>query len=342
MGSGNEEILMVNDILGHPTSSDGKQIRLISNGDGTFYIASTPTDGAGDALVLSQGWDPVNLVSVKLKVDPTGQLYIANPGSGGGGGTSTVVGTVSVGNFPALQAVSGTVSIIDTGTGTGNVVVTNFPATQTVAGTVTLSGTQTVVSVNPVPTGTNTIGSINTIPSGTQTVTGSVSVINFPATQPVSGTVTLSGTSTITGNITSTPSGTQTVTGTVSVSDFPATQAVSGTVAISGTSTITGAVTTTPSGTQTVAGTITAQGTVTIIDSGTGTANVTGTVTTVPSGTQVVSEPVIELSQASILSTASSLYFEAQNRRWIQERTYLQAFASSLAALDPMRGYEIR
>lgn len=52
----------------------------------------------------------------------------------------------------------------------------------------------------------------------------SVSVTNFPATQPVNGTVNV-------GNFPVT----QPVSGAVSVSNFPATQAVSGTVGISGT-----------------------------------------------------------------------------------------------------------
>lgn len=62
---------------------------------------------------------------------------------------------VQVSNFPATQAVSGSVS------------VSNFPATQSVSGTVTANA------------GT-----------GTFAVSGSVSVSNFPATQTVSGTVT--------------------------------------------------------------------------------------------------------------------------------------------------------
>lgn len=58
---------------------------------------------------------------------------------------------------------------------------------------------------------------------GSITIDGSVSVSNFPATQPVSGTVTVQQATAANLNAT--------ITGSVSVSNFPATQPVSGTVA---------------------------------------------------------------------------------------------------------------
>jgi hypothetical protein len=61
------------------------------------------------------------------------------------------------------------------------------------------------------------------------TVTGSVSVTNFPTTQPISGSVSVSNfpaTQAVTGTFWQT---TQPVSGSVSVSNFPATQAVTGT-----------------------------------------------------------------------------------------------------------------
>jgi hypothetical protein len=149
-------------------------------------------------------------------------------------GTQTVDGTISVANFPATQAVSGTLGATQSGSWT--ISVDNLPATQTVAGTI----------------------SVANLPA-TQTVDGTISVGNFPATQAVSGTVTnvpsgtqsiagtvtsvQSGTYTVAGSVTAVPSGTQTVDGTISVANFPATQAVSGTVtaAPSGTYTMTGA-----------------------------------------------------------------------------------------------------
>jgi hypothetical protein len=63
----------------------------------------------------------------------------------------------------------------------------------------------------------------------TQPVSGSVSVSNFPATQPVSGSVSVSNfpaTQAVTGTFFQ---ATQPVSGSVSVSNFPATQAVTGT-----------------------------------------------------------------------------------------------------------------
>lgn len=66
----------------------------------------------------------------------------------------------------------------------------------------------------------------------TLTPLSSVSVSNFPATQPISGTVAVTQSTSpwvISGAVTSTPSGTQTVSGSVSVSNFPASQAVTGT-----------------------------------------------------------------------------------------------------------------
>lgn len=133
-----------------------------------------------------------------------------------------VSGSVSVSNLPATQPVSGSVS------------VSNFPATQPVSGTVGASslpalpagtnvighvivdsaGSVAITSLPSLPAGTNTIGGaqlvdaagtnkaaidasgnlqakINNFPA-TQTVSGSVSVSNFPATQPVSGSVSVS------------------------------------------------------------------------------------------------------------------------------------------------------
>jgi hypothetical protein len=57
----------------------------------------------------------------------------------------------------------------------------------------------------------------------TQPVSGSISVANFPATQPISGSVSVTG---------ALPAGANAI-GSVSVSNFPASQAVSGTVAVS-------------------------------------------------------------------------------------------------------------
>ena len=143
----------------------------------------------------------------------------------------TVGGTVTVGNFPASQAV--TFSAV-----TGSVSVLNFPASQavtftdasltntqlrasavTVGGTVTVGNSLTISSL-PAISGTVTIG------AGTAQI-GSVtaSISNFPATQPVSLTTLpalVAGTAQI-GSVTASISGTVPVSGTF----FQATQPAS-------------------------------------------------------------------------------------------------------------------
>lgn len=78
---------------------------------------------------------------------------------------------------------------------------------------------------------------------GSLTIDGSVSVSNFPATQPVSGTITANagtGTMNVSVQNASIPvtdnGGSLTIDGSVSVSNFPATQPVSGTVELGATS----------------------------------------------------------------------------------------------------------
>ena len=116
---------------------------------------------------------------------------------------SNAIGSVSVSNFPSTQAVSGTVA------------VSNFPATQPISaaslplpsgastsalqsnvqsapGTpqtmaITVQGNASGVAL-PV-SGSVSVSSLPSIPAGSNAI-GSVSVSNFPSTQPVSGTVT--------------------------------------------------------------------------------------------------------------------------------------------------------
>lgn len=97
-------------------------------------------------------------------------------------GVKTQVVTLDVGGSGAESLVSGTVPV------SGSVTVSNFPDTQpvSIAATVPVSGTfwqatQPVSIAAAVPVTDN---------GGSLTVDGSVSVSNFPATQPVSGTVT--------------------------------------------------------------------------------------------------------------------------------------------------------
>ena len=106
---------------------------------GHILVNSSTQDGAGTDITSTT-------VSTKQGLD----VNVIN--------TVPVSGSVSVSNLPAIQTVTGTVSV----TGS-SVAVSNFPPTQAVSGTVSVTGS-------------------------------SVSVSNFPATQVVSGSVSVSGT----------------------------------------------------------------------------------------------------------------------------------------------------
>lgn len=160
-------------------------------------------------------------------------------------GGGDFVGSVTVTNFPAVQAVSGTVTVVQPSGVNLHVDIDNFPSTQNV----------NVTNASLAVTGT--------FFQATQPISGSVSVSNFPATQPVSGSVSVSNfpaTTTVvqtlgsnlhvdidnfpsTQNVNVTNASlavtgtffqaTQPVSGTVAVSNFPATQPVSGSVSVS-------------------------------------------------------------------------------------------------------------
>ena len=105
-----------------------------------------------------------------LVTDASGNLKVD---IAAGSVTTVISGSVTVGNFPAIQPVSFA----------GSVTVGNFPATQPVSGTITaLQGTSPwVVS-----------GSVTALPSGIQPISGSVAVTNFPASQLIAGSVAVS------------------------------------------------------------------------------------------------------------------------------------------------------
>lgn len=165
-------------------------------------------------------------------------------------GTSVITGSTSILNFPATQTVTFNQASVTFGTAviTGSASILNFPATQTVtfsqasitfgliSGTVTANPTGTQIISGSVTLGASTaqIGSVTASISGTPSVTfgtavitGSTSILNFPATQTVTFTqasVTF-GTAVITGS--TSILGTATITGSTSILNFPATQAVS-------------------------------------------------------------------------------------------------------------------
>lgn len=194
------------------------------------------------------------LTDEELRATPvpvSGTIAVSNPGLTDTQLRATPVpvsGTVSatVSNFPVTQPVSGTVTATQ---GTTPWVTDGSAHTQPISGSVTAvqaTGTNlhTVVDSGAVtasqPTGTNlhTVVDSGTVivtqatPANLNaTVIGSVSVSNFPSSQPVSGTVAVTQ-STYPWQVDGSGH-TQPVNGSVSVSNFPATQPVSGTVTIS-------------------------------------------------------------------------------------------------------------
>ena len=116
-----------------------------------------------------------------------------------------------------------------TGGGSGpasNVAVTNWPVSQNVNGTVDVGNFPATQTVDGSVTVSGTVD-VGNFPAST-TVAGTVDVGNFPATQTVDGSVTVSGTVDV-GNF---PAST-TVDGTVDVGNFPTTQTVDGSVSVS-------------------------------------------------------------------------------------------------------------
>jgi hypothetical protein len=181
------EAFAADGFIGIPPDSTGKKIDTseLTVGPNLVerqrYVIADPVAGGNLATVTAAG---------ALKVD-------------GSGATQPVSGSVSVANFPATQPVSGTVS------------VGNFPASQNVvctSGCSSSSGpafgaafpaTGQAIGMSQggnlvAPTGTGGNLNVNLAGNsfGTLTVGGSVSVSNFPATQPVSiaGSVAVTGT----------------------------------------------------------------------------------------------------------------------------------------------------
>ena len=350
----------------HLTSGAGGTAYLAC-GSGPIFIASSGGGGGGNVTVTNFP-NPQNVNVTQFGGATVGAATAAGTSASGNiigiqgvtGGVPLNTNVTFPGSIAVTQSTSPWVSSIPAGLN-----VNNFPATQAVSGTVTANaGTGFPSTTTAGTSGTNLItiqgspsgvaipisGTVTTTPSGTQNVnqlqlggatlgaattagtsatgniqgiqgvaggvalpiSGSVSVSNFPATQPVSGTVTVNqGTSPwvvttpppFSGAVTqgttpwtvggSTGTLTQTANG-LKVDGSAVTQPVSGTVtanAGSGTFTVAGTVTAnagTGFPSVTAAGTSGASLT-TIQGSPTGVAvPISGTVTTTPSGTQNV------------------------------------------------------
>jgi hypothetical protein len=178
---------MSNAFIQVPPQSTGLKVQTFENTVGANVVESEAV-----TLVRSSDNTEVGTSGQPLRVDPTGTT------------TQPVSGTVAVSNFPATQPVSGSVS------------VSNFPATQpisavslplpanaaqetggnlaTLAGTVSAGAVAVSAASLPLPTGAatsanqtngNQITQVSNFPA-TQAVSGSVSVTNLPATQAIS------------------------------------------------------------------------------------------------------------------------------------------------------------
>ena len=201
-------------------------------------ISNFPATQAISGGVVVQNWPAVHGVSASFP------LQVWSEGSIGVSGTVTVGNQISVNNFPATQAVSGTVTSI----------VGNWPATLGVsasvplqiwsAGTIGVSGT---ITVSPAVTQTaqnvSSSSGLRVWNDSAVGVSGTVGVNNFPATQNVSGGIVVQNWPATIGVSSSFPlnvfnAGTVGVSGTVSlgsqisVNNFPATQAVSGGIVV--------------------------------------------------------------------------------------------------------------
>jgi hypothetical protein len=103
-----------------------------------------------------------------------------------GGNSITVDGSVNVGNFPATQAVSGTVALDSTTLAALETIqVGNFPATQAVSGTVTVTQA-TAANLNATVSGTVTanLGTLNGAATAANQTTGNASLSSLDAKTP--------------------------------------------------------------------------------------------------------------------------------------------------------------
>lgn len=257
---------------------------------GTFWIGDNANDAlrvncvAGCGASGGSGLTDAELRATPVPVSLSQAIALSQTGTDNNvdcnitNGSIAVTGTFWQGTQPVSISQTGTNNDVDA-TVSGSVSVSNFPAGFNVNNFPTTATTSSV-SVRCVNAAGNAFescagggGTASTVAisqTGTEndvdaTVSGSVSVSNFPATQPVSiasaidvntttadavtASINQTGTANdVDANITNASipvtgtfwPATQPVSGTVAVSNFPATQPVSGTVSISGTVTTSG------------------------------------------------------------------------------------------------------
>ena len=210
---------------GSPVVAGGVYFGSGNIGSLPVYVKALQTDISGAQYITTTGSLPVAVVGT-VPVSLASQVQVSNfPATQNVSGTVTVTttgplqvwsegavgvtGSVALTNWPATVGVSGSVSVL------GQVGVYNFPATQNVSGTVTVGGYSVGVtgSTHITSTGSLLVAVVGTVPvsiAGTVNTSqqGQVGVYNFPATQNVSGSITLGAwAANVTGSTTVTVSG---------------------------------------------------------------------------------------------------------------------------------------
>jgi hypothetical protein len=165
----------------------------------------------------------------------SGSVGAASPSGFWFTGGTQVSGNVNLGNWPATIGVSASATLPVSQQ--GQISVNNFPAVQAVSGTLSITTTTPLQVWSEGPLGVTASVQLPVFSTGPVGVTGSVtlgsqvSVNNFPATQNVSGTVTaIIGNWPATIGVSASATLPVSLASQISVNNFPATQNVSGTV----------------------------------------------------------------------------------------------------------------
>ena len=293
---------MANFYAQYPGSASGSNASVAPSG-GTAPTSATLVAGESAGLIVPVSVDPSGNVNVNVISGGGPSTVTANQGTpaiianawpievvGSGNIASvTAANAVKVDGSAVTQPVSASSLPLPAGAATSANQSTEITALGTINTTLgspfqaggSIGNTSFIATQS---SGSNLHVDVDNFPA-TQPVSGTVAVSNFPATQPVSGTVAVS-------SLPSIPAGANAI-GSVSVSNFPATQPVSGTVAA------------TQSGTWTVQPGNTANTTAWLVTGAGGTFPVTGTVSVSNISTSSPVNTNGSFSQASISSAST-------------------------------------
>jgi hypothetical protein len=223
-------------IVGGLSGSTANPLRLSALGDmfvtGSLAISGTQTVTGSVGItnvvpILITSGTAVPIVTNTTPVATAQALVTRNIPNG----TQTVAGSVST-YTQGPQAVSGSVSVYTQGAQLVSGSVSISSANVYTSGPQGVSGSVSVYTQGAqLVSGTVSISSANVYTSGLQGISGSVTVSNFPATQTVTGTITVNNpVSTVNQG---TPGATPwLVTGSFFQTNFPVVQAITGTVTI--------------------------------------------------------------------------------------------------------------